>query len=204
MPPVPINVVTLPGDVSALPWTGERFVPGVKGQVEMEHLHRYIAAMQLCHGKDVLDIASGEGYGCFMLAQVAKTVVGVDIDSDSVRLATEKYAANPKMHFKVGSCNAIPLEDESLDVVISFETIEHISEQEEFVLEVKRILRKNGVFIVSTPDRVAATPLDSPANPYHIRELYRDEFYRMLKKRFKEVEFFARRALTKWYDPPLK
>lgn len=193
--PLPINVVSLPQNVSALPWTGERFLPGVEGQIEMEHLHRYIAAMQLCKGKAVLDIASGEGYGCYMLAQVAKSVVGVDIDPDSVKLATEKYGSD-KISFKVGSCSAIPVPDHSLDVLISFETIEHIAEQEEFVQEVKRVLKKEGIFIVSTPDRVAATPLDSPPNPYHIRELYREEFYHLLKKYYKEVIFFGQRSIT--------
>jgi SAM-dependent methyltransferase len=193
--PVPTNVISLPKNVSALPWTGERFVPGVVGQVEMEHLHRYIAAMQLCHNKEILDIASGEGYGCFMLAQVAKCVIGIDIDPASVQIANEKYVSE-KINFKVGTCSAIPLADNSVDVVISFETIEHIKEQMQFVQEVKRVLRPEGIFIVSTPDRVVATPLGSPANEFHIRELYRDEFYCMLKKHYNNVVFFGQRSIT--------
>ncbi|HNP61759.1 MAG TPA: hypothetical protein PKM72_13020, partial [Nitrospirales bacterium] len=46
-----------------LPWTGERYVPGVIGDIELEHLHRYYLARELAVGKDVLDIACGEGYG---------------------------------------------------------------------------------------------------------------------------------------------
>jgi SAM-dependent methyltransferase len=193
--PIPTNVITLPENMSALPWTGERFIPGVTGQVEMEHIHRYIAAMQLCKGKDVLDIASGEGYGCYILSQVANSVVGVDIDPLSVQVSNDKYGSN-SIRFKEGSCAAIPLEDNSVDIVISFETIEHIKEQELFVKEIKRVLRKDGICIISTPDRVAATPLGSEPNPYHIRELYREEFYRILNKYFENVTFFGQRSIT--------
>ena len=193
--PIPTNVISLPENVSALPWTGERFLPGVNGQVEMEHIHRYIAAMQLCQDKDVLDIASGEGYGCYMLAQVAKNVVGVDVDPTTIQTATDKYHSD-KITFKHGSCAAIPLDDNSIDVVVSFETIEHIKEQTQFIDEVKRVLRPNGIAIISTPDPVIATPLGSPQNEFHIRELYREEFYRMLNKHFKNVLFFGQRSIT--------
>lgn len=193
--PIPTNVVTLPENLSALPWTGERFIPGVTGQVEMEHLHRYIAAMQLCSQQDVLDIASGEGYGSYILAQVAKSVVGVDVDPISVQVSNEKYSSD-KISFKQGDCSAIPLSDNSIDVVVSFETIEHIKEQELFINEIKRILRPQGICIISTPDRIAATPLGAQPNPYHVRELYREEFYRMLNKQFDNVLFFGQRSVT--------
>ena len=52
-------------------FTGERYVPMLKGNVELEHKHRYLVARELCHGKMVLDVASGEGFGSAMLAEVA-------------------------------------------------------------------------------------------------------------------------------------
>ncbi len=71
-----------------LAWTGERLVTGIEGTIENEHLHRYFLAREFCRGKDVLDVASGEGYGAALLAQTAKRVIGVEVDSASVEHAS--------------------------------------------------------------------------------------------------------------------
>lgn len=67
--------------------TGERLLTGYFDRYSVEHLHRYALARQLAHGKDVLDIACGEGYGSNLLATIARTVTGVDIDSEIVHHA---------------------------------------------------------------------------------------------------------------------
>ena len=110
-----------------LPWTGERYVPQVSGNIALEHLHRYAFASGLSEGKRVLDIACGEGYGSEMLSRNAKSVVGVDIDPATVAHAMTKYRS-PKMKFIEGACEKIPLPDKSVDLVVSFETLEHIDE----------------------------------------------------------------------------
>jgi tRNA/tmRNA/rRNA uracil-C5-methylase (TrmA/RlmC/RlmD family) len=79
----------------ALGFTGERLTSDVRGQVEMEHLHRYFFARAFARGKDVLDIASGEGYGSAYLAKVARSVVGVEINPESVAHASENIQARP-------------------------------------------------------------------------------------------------------------
>ena len=56
-----------------------------------DHLARYDLAKPLCQGKVVLDIACGTGYGTSILAQVAQTIDGVDIDKDAVELAKKTY-----------------------------------------------------------------------------------------------------------------
>src|SRR5438046_354833 len=136
---------------SALPWTGERLTTDVSGQVEIEHLHRYFFARVLCRDLDVLDIASGEGYGAALLAQVARSVVGVEISNEAVAHAQAAYH-QPKLRYIQGDARKIPLPDSSVDAVVSFETIEHFYEHEAFVAEVKRVLRPNGFFIVSSPE----------------------------------------------------
>ena len=105
-------------------FTGERFLPNIDGAIALEHLHRYLVASLYVHNKDVLDIASGEGYGSAMLARNAKTVIGVDISEDAIAHATARYAAK-NLEFRAGNAAKIPLEDASVDVVVSFETIEH-------------------------------------------------------------------------------
>src|SRR4051794_26599450 len=70
--------------ITPLEWTGERLTTAARGQVEVEHLHRYCFARELCRGLDVLDIASGEGYGTALLAQTARSVVGVELSTTAM------------------------------------------------------------------------------------------------------------------------
>jgi protein-L-isoaspartate O-methyltransferase len=64
--------------------TGERLSHGHSLQTEAEHFHRYYVARQMARGVDVLDIACGEGYGSALLAQVARSVVGIDLDEEAI------------------------------------------------------------------------------------------------------------------------
>src|SRR5262245_62233265 len=78
-----------------LEWTGERFLPWIKGSTTAyEHLHRYAYAATLVKDKRVLDLASGEGYGSNILARAASSVVGIDIDENVIRHATVKYGSS--------------------------------------------------------------------------------------------------------------
>ena len=158
-----------------LPADGERFLPDQKGQIELEHLHRYAMARELVRGKVVLDIACGEGYGSALLSMVAGSVVGVDISENVIQHAQETYS-NANLRFFTGSCSNIPVEDGTIDVVVSFETIEHHSEHEEMMAEIKRVLRPKGVLIISSPDRYEYSVVPGYTNPYHVKELTREEF----------------------------
>ena len=176
-----------------LPWTGERLVPSVRGDVALEHLHRYAMAAELVGGRDILDIASGEGYGSHLLAMRARTVVGVDISSEAVSHARVKYS-RPNLSFHEGSCMAIPLPDASVDVVVSFETIEHIQEHEQFLAEILRVLRKGGQLLISTPDRTNYDATLATANPFHKRELSCTEFEALLRGHFAHVHLLGQRV----------
>jgi SAM-dependent methyltransferase len=177
-----------------LPFTGERFTSETSGQIEIEHLHRYFLAREFCRDKDVLDIASGEGYGSALIAQVARSVVAVDVDAAAVTYAGGGYS-RPNLWFVQGDARAIPLATASVDVVSSFETIEHIYEQDVFIAEVRRVLRPSGIFIVSTPNRDVYSPPDSPANPFHLRELTVAEFEQALRQCFEHVECLSQRPM---------
>ena len=143
----------VPQPAEQLAFTGERMTTAISGQIAFEHLHRYCIARDLCAGKDVLDVASGEGYGPAILAGVARQVVGVDIDDGSVRHAQRSYnLAN--LSFVQGDAHHLPLPDACCDVAVSFETLEHVRDQHQFLREIRRVLRHGGIFIVSTPDRL--------------------------------------------------
>jgi len=137
------GLFSFPNPGERMAFTGERYVPGVTGPIQHEHYHRYLFAAPLCRGHVVLDIACGEGFGCFLLAQAAAEVVGVDIDAQTVHHAERQYAS-PRLRFLVGNATAIPVPAGSVDVVTSFETIEHFQDHELFLAEVDRVLRPGG------------------------------------------------------------
>lgn len=173
-------------------FTGERFVPEVHGAIELEHLHRYYLAKEVVQGKIVLDIASGEGYGSYILSKIANKVIGVDISEEAVTHAKNKYVSD-NLDFLVGSCAAIPLPDNSVDVIVSFETIEHHIEHEKMMEEIKRILKIDGCLIISSPDKLEYSDKPNYSNPHHVKELYRDEFKDLLKKYFKYQHIYGQR-----------
>ena len=176
-----------------LPWTGERYVPEVKGEIELEHLHRYAIARDLAYGKDVLDIACGEGYGSVLLASVARSVTGVDISEETIAHASRKYVRS-NLSFVVGSCASIPVPDASVDLVVSFETIEHHDRHLEMMKEIQRILRPDGVLIISSPDKHEYSDVPGFKNEYHVKELYLSEFTDLLASHFTHVGVFGQRV----------
>jgi ubiquinone/menaquinone biosynthesis C-methylase UbiE len=195
-------------------FTGERYVPQLRGQIYYEHLHRYALAMSLARDKDVLDIASGEGYGSALLAMVARSVVGVDVDDASVRFSGSRYTSM-NLSFRAGSATQIPVADASVDLIVSFETIEHLTEHERMLGEFRRVLRPGGHAIISSPNKLVYSDARGYTNPFHLRELYFHEFRDMLRDFFPEIRLFGHRIFagsavyalngtseqTKWLSP---
>ncbi len=127
-------------------------------RTENEHLARYQFAMELVAGKRVADIACGSGYGTQMLSSAgARSVHGMDISEEAVEFARQQYnTAN--VTYSVGNAqDLMTISDGEFDVVVSFETIEHIEDVEAYLDEMKRILCPGGVFVVSSPDRRLAS-----------------------------------------------
>ena len=178
----------------ALKWTGERLTTDISGQVEIEHLHRYLLAREVCRGCDVLDVASGEGYGSALLAQTAKSVVGVEISDDAFAHAVSSYPRS-NLRFLQGDARQLPLDPSSVDVVVSFETLEHFFEHDRFVKEVRRVLRPGGRLILSSPERDVYSIDGTAANPYHTHELTRREFEEFLRLAFRNVEIALQRPM---------
>lgn len=174
--------------------TGERFLPELDGDIVAEHLHRYVFARRYVAGKRVLDIASGEGYGSHLLAEAAAHVTGVDIAPEVVEHAKVRYAAD-NVDFRQGDCAAIPLPDASVDVVVSFETIEHHDKHRDMIAEIKRVLRPDGLLIISSPDKREYSDVPAYTNPYHVKELYRDEFEALLNGAFRHCHLLGQRVL---------
>jgi len=174
---------------------GERFMPGLmNGTIELEHLHRYNFVLSVVAGKSVLDIASGEGYGTALISKHARRVVGVDIDRVAVEHARRKYPAE-NTEFRLGACSRIPAAEGEFDVVVSFETIEHHSQHDEMMSEIQRVLRPGGLLIISSPDKLEYSDKVGFHNPFHVKELYRDEFQALLQKYFRQTRHYGQRVL---------
>ncbi len=176
-------------------WTGERLDTTVVGRIAIEHLHRYAMALNYVENKTVLDIASGEGYGVNLLSNRANFVYGVDIDKSTVLGANNKYSLD-KIKFLEGNTSKIPLEDCSIDVVTSFETIEHHNEHHEMMLEIKRVLKPNGILIISSPDKLYYSDYRNYKNEFHKKELYKDEFNNLIEKYFKNTQLLSQTHLN--------
>lgn len=179
---------------ATLEFTGERFLPEVAGQIAFEHLHRYHVAAALCTGKRVLDVACGEGYGSNILRLATDDVTGVDIAEDAVAHARERYARDG-LKFVVGSAAELPLPDGSVDVVVSFETIEHHDQHEEMLCEVLRVLRPGGLLIMSSPNKQYYTVEAEYHNPYHVKELFREELIALVSRHFTHVDIYSQRVV---------
>ena len=174
-------------------FTGERYMPTEGGEIRHEHLHRYAWCLPWVAGRTVLDIACGEGYGSAMLAGAAAEVVGVDISAEAVAHATAAYASLGNLRFLAGSAAQIPLADASVDVVVSFETIEHLLEQAQMLDEIRRVLRPDGCLFLSSPDKLNYSDNTGHRNAFHVKELYFDELHALLSARFGAVSYFGQR-----------
>ncbi len=174
-------------------FTGERFVPGIDDiELTMEHYQRYYSVLPLIRGKNILDAACGEGYGTALLAQEAAWVTGVDISPDAIARAKENYGTCRNIEFMEASIATLPFADQSMDVVVSFETIEHVPEdiQRRFLDEIARVLKKDGFLIMSTPNKEIYSDRPGYHNEFHIKEFYKEEFLEFLKKRFSDVSLY--------------
>ena len=184
-----------PTTAPALTFTGERFLPEVRGAIFLEHWHRYVMTARLVRGLRVLDAACGEGYGSSLLAASAASVVGVDVSCDAIAHASERYGAT-NVRFLAASVTNLPLADASVDAVVSFETIEHLAEQREMLAEFRRVLSPSGILVISSPNRPVYNEDADAANHYHVRELDRDELAQLLTAGFPAQAWYAQRVLA--------
>lgn len=157
-----------------------------------EHLDRYNFAAGFLNGNEtVLDAACGTGYGSSILCKKAAKVLGMDISSETIKFAQDHYQ---QKNIRFQACDAsreIPLPDESVDVVVSFETLEHVRNQENMLSEFKRVLKKGGRLVISTPDNDLISGGLPSDNPFHVKELDKKEFVELLSKFFEIRQLYG-------------
>jgi SAM-dependent methyltransferase len=184
-------------ETTELESTGERFLPGVTNSAEIayDHLTRYRLAERYVSGKSAIDLGCGVGYGTYSLAKVAHSIVGVDLSKEAIAHAAGSYQA-PNLHFEVGNVASLPYIDGSFEAAVSFEVIEHLEHPEELVLEAKRLLKRDGVFVISTPNKQTYSNDRNRTNSYHIKEMYPLEFQELLEHYFEHVQIYWQGSLA--------
>lgn len=177
----------------ALPFTGERIVPGAVSEgLFREHEARYIFAGRFVKDKDVLDVACGTGIGThYLLKAGARSCTGLDIDGQVIDYAKTIYKG---CEFAQGDATNLCASDCCADIVVSFETIEHIKDHGKFLSECHRVLRPGGMLICSTPNRTMSRW--APENPHHVREFTVAEFRQALEAVFTDTKLFGQQRMS--------
>ncbi len=135
----------------------------------------------------MLDAACGEGYGTNLIAAASATsAVGIDLDAGTIEHARLRY---PAAEFVQGDIQRLPFEDGAFDLVVSFETIEHVRDPERVLDELRRVLVDEGVLVISTPNKDQYLV----ENEFHEREFRHQEFVELLNERFASVELLLQR-----------
>jgi SAM-dependent methyltransferase len=162
-----------------------------------DHFNRYRFCQQFVSGKKVLDAACGIGYGARLLAEAgAQHVHAIDISHEAIT-AARSYYAHPNIHFEV--CDLLTFSaNGAYDVIVSFETIEHIADTKRYLQVVQNCLKPAGLYFVSTPNRAVSNPqatrFDKPKNPFHQIEWTLDEFSDLLSGYFVVEEVYGQRS----------
>ncbi|MBW4693769.1 MAG: methyltransferase domain-containing protein [Lyngbya sp. HA4199-MV5] len=197
--------------LSELDFTGERYIPALAGVDlslwNVDHMIRYAFAATFVQGKRVLDISCGSGYGSRYLAlQGAEQVVGVDVDERSIQFAS-KFYQHPSVSFIQSDAHYVrSLEDASFDVIVSFETIEHLQNPRQFLLELRRLLKPGGQLFISCPNDYRVSP---GLSEFHLHKFRFTEFRDLYLSIFNEGIFVGQHltvasCIMKPYSPGLK
>ncbi len=165
-----------------------------------EHRARYRFAAQFVAKKRVLDVACGSGFGLRMLVDAgASAVIGVDYDASTLASIRRADSSRTLVH---ADATRLPLQSESVDVVVSFETIEHVRDACALVSEQRRVLKPGGHLVLSTPNLEFGPPALHSGNPFHIREFAADELRTLLLDYFDDVHLYGQRPCARYRYVP--
>lgn len=188
-------------------FTGERVIERITPErIWLDHIMRYEFASRYVKEKITLDIACGTGYGSrILLNRGAAKVTGLDTSIEAIEFANNRYKIDG-LEFRIGNILNIDFPENYFDVVVCFETIEHVNNQEKVFSELQRILKLKGLLIVSTPNRRITSPFRSinkpPSNPFHKVEYTLEELTKLLENYFEVLEVYGQRPIKKLFLLP--
>lgn len=167
-----------------------------------EHWHRYHWISAFVNDLKIADLACGEGYGSALLAQYAADVTGIDINQQTINQAKDKYQHFKNLHYLQSDILKTPLADHALDMVVSFETLEHLTAHQELLKEFKRVMKPDGSLVISTPDKAIYSGNETH-NEFHLKELSQSEFFALIEGHFEHVIYFGQQFQTHSVLAPL-
>jgi len=168
----------------------ERLANDPTSELWGEHRSRYRFAAHFAAGKQVLDVASGAGFGLQMLRQAGACPIGADYDAHAL---SQVRCLEAKARLVHADATRLPFQPYSLDLVVSFETIEHVPDAPALVSEVGRVLKPGGRLVLSTPNRAFGPEERHTQNPFHVREFTADELRDVLRASFDDVQLYGQR-----------
>ena len=178
-----------PHGVEPLHLTGERTLPDVpeENYWYRRHLVVYEWIAQRVHGRRVVDLASGEGYGAAVLARTASSVVGVEANLEAFEHARAKYARRRLR------AHVVELWQGDVDGVVFLQTIEHIQDPDAMLEHIRTLIEPGGVAYVSTPNVLTLAPkgAERSGNPWHVREYRPDEYRALCERHFARVDLLG-------------
>ena len=188
--------------IERLDFSGKEKYSAVEATI---HLNRYAMARPYVAGKRVLDVASGEGYGSFLLRRWgAESVEGIDVDEQTVETATRLFGGDG-VHYQCHTAEQLPFEDHTFDVVCSFETIEHLDHPELFLQEIRRVLKPGGNIILSCPNDPYYYKPGEPGNPFHKKQYTYFDFRQLAEKNLgQRVRYYLAYALNGFINLPIE
>ena len=140
----------------------ERVIPGISNTFNLQkHIARYNFVLSEVKDKRVLDLACGTGYGSFLMSLVAKNVCGVDISGEAIDFARDNFERNHIVFLKK---DILDFNSKPQDIIISFETVEHIKDLEALEKKFSTLLKDGGKLIYSVP------LYENYDNPYHVHK----------------------------------
>lgn len=169
----------------------------------MEHFARYYFSVPHIHGR-VLDFATGTGFGAHLIAKKCKKqiteIIGIDIDPEVIEYARGRYY-HPLSSYAVEDVTEPHLVNKlgTFDVILSFETVEHVEEEEQFLENIHQLLKPNGTLILSTP--FGAGRGNPCGSPFHVHQLTPQEFFGLFDNYSSTTFYLQRGPLIEPLDP---
>lgn len=171
--------------------TGERHIVANSSINEVEyynhlmHLATYRFAEKYALGKRVLDYGCGSGYGSYSLSRVAEHVIAVDISDEALIFARNNYKAT-----NIEYCLISEFNQEKFDMITSFQVIEHVPNSRVYIAKLKKLLKPNGILLISTPDKKFRlfNIIQKPWNIYHLKEYSEIELMQLVETEFNTFE----------------
>ena len=163
-----------------------RIEPEMLEVCHADHLERYRFATEHARGRHVLDVGCATGYGTAKMAEVAESVLGVDLFEVGIAYARQHFESD-RCQFRCDDLAGVSEGGDRFDLVVSFEVIEHVYDPLRFVQQVASVLHDEGYAVLSTPNRWVSAPDGGVSDPTHIREYSPEEFVAVLEEGGLEV-----------------